>query len=221
MPFRDRSDAGRKLAKRLRKYADCAGCVILGLPRGGVPVAYEVAHALHLPLDVFLVRKLGVPGHEELAMGAIASGGVKVLNDNVVRSLRISPEDIAKETAKQQEELERREREYREGRPALAVAGKTVILIDDGLATGASMKAAIIALRQRRARRILAAVPVASPRTCEAIGELADEIVCLETPEDFYSVGEWYQDFFQTTDQEARAMLAKTAAEQPVPAAGE
>jgi putative phosphoribosyl transferase len=219
MPFLDRSDGGRRLAERLQQYRDCADCFVLALPRGGVPVAYEVAQALHLPLDIFLVRKLGVPGHEELAMGALASGGVKVLNEDVVGPLRISSEAINAAAAREQRELERREREYRDGRPAPTVAGHTIILIDDGLATGASMKAAVVALRQSRARRIIVAVPVASPRTCAEIGEAADEVVCAETPISFAAVGEWYYDFSQTTDREVRDLLTRAAAEHaPVPA---
>jgi predicted phosphoribosyltransferase len=219
MPFFDRSEGGRRLAERLQKYAHCAGCLVLGLPRGGVPVAYEVARALHLPLDIFLVRKLGVPGHEELAMGALASGGVKVLNEDVVGPLRISPKSIDAAAAREKRELERREREYRDGRPAPEVTGRTIILVDDGLATGASMRAAVLALRKSRAKRIIVAVPVASPRTCSEIGEVADEVICAETPISFSAVGEWYYDFSQTTDRQVRDLLAQAATEQtPVPA---
>ncbi len=219
MPFLDRSDAGRRLAERLRRYAKQPGCLVLALPRGGVPVAYEAARVLDLPLDVFLVRKLGVPGHTELAMGALASGGVRFLNQGVVRALHISSEAIEAVARKELRELERREREYREGRPAPEVAGRTIILIDDGLATGATMKAAVLALREAGARRIVVAVPVASPRTCSEIAELADEAICVETPEDFFAVGEWYYDFSQTTDRKVREILKKAAAEHsPVPA---
>jgi predicted phosphoribosyltransferase len=217
MLFLDRSDAGRRLAERMRKYTDCAACLVLALPRGGVPVAFEVARILHLPLDVFLVRKLGVPGHEELAMGAIASGGVRVLNEDVVGPLRISPHAIDAAVAREQRELERRESEYRDGRPAPEVAGRTIILIDDGLATGASMKAAVLGLRKSGARRIVVAVPVASPRTCSEISEAADDVICAETPADFAAVGEWYSDFSQTTDRQVRDLLAQ-AAQRPVPA---
>ncbi|HEY7392569.1 MAG TPA: phosphoribosyltransferase [Bryobacteraceae bacterium] len=219
MPFLDRSDAGRKLAERLSHYADQPGCLILALPRGGVPVAYEVARALHLPLDIFLVRKLGVPGHEELAMGALASGGVQFLNEDVVRSLHISWQAIEAVVRKEQRELERREREYREGRATPEVSGRTIILIDDGLATGASMKAAVLALREADARRIVVAVPVASPRTCSELAEIADETICAETPDEFFAVGEWYYEFAQTTDREVREILTRAAKEySPVPA---
>jgi putative phosphoribosyl transferase len=219
MPFLDRGDAGRRLAEQLRKYSDRPDCLVLGLPRGGVPVAYEVAYTLHLPLDVFLVRKLGVPGHEELAMGAIASGGVKVLNGDVVGPLHISPQAIEVIARRERREMERREREYRNGRPAPDVTNRTIILIDDGLATGASMTAAVLALRKSRAGRIIVAVPVAAPRACSELGEFADEIVCIETPEDFTAVGEWYYDFFQITDLQVRELLSKAAAEQaPLPA---
>jgi putative phosphoribosyl transferase len=218
MPFLDRSDAGRRLAARLQKYADCPACLVLALPRGGVPVAFEVARALHVPLDVFLVRKLGVPGHEELAMGAIASGGVRVLNEDVVGPLRISSQAIDAVATREQRELERRESEYRDGRPTPEVAGRTIILIDDGLATGASMKAAILALRESRARPIVVAVPVASPQTCSEIGQVADEVICAETPIDFGAVGEWYYDFSQTTDRQVRDSLAQAAsAQRPIP----
>jgi putative phosphoribosyl transferase len=219
MPFLDRSDAGRRLAERLRDYTDNPGCLVLSLPRGGVPVGYEVAHALHLPLDVFVVRKLGVPGHEELAMGAIASGGVKVLNEDVVGPLRISSEAIDAVAAREGQELERREREYRDERPAPEVRDRTIILIDDGLATGASMRAAVLALKKRRARRIIVAVPVGSRRTCSTLGTIADEVVCLETPADFAAVGEWYYDFSQTSDRQVRDLLAQAAEQAPAPAA--
>jgi putative phosphoribosyl transferase len=220
MPFLDRSDAGRQLAERLGHYAKQQACLVLALPRGGVPVAYEVARALDLPFDVFLVRKLGVPGHAELAMGALASGGVKVLNQDVVSALHIPWEAIEAAVRKERRELERREREYREGRPAPDVAGRTIILIDDGLATGATMKAAVLALREADACRIVVAVPVASPRTCSEIAELADETICAETPEDLFAVGEWYYDFSQTTDGEVREILKKAAREHSPVAAG-
>jgi len=181
--------------------------VILALPRGGVPVAFEVARALHAPLDVFLVRKLGVPGREELAMGAIASGGVRVLNDEVVWTLQIPDEVIDQVTAEEQRELERREREYRGDRPALDVSGRWVILIDDGLATGSSMRAAVAALRLKGPARIVVAVPVAAASTCEAMQTVADEVVCIRTPEPFGAVGLWYDDFSQTTDEEVRELL--------------
>jgi predicted phosphoribosyltransferase len=183
--------------------------LVLGLPRGGVPVAYEVSRRLHVPLDVFVVRKLGVPGHEELAMGAIASGDVQVINQDVVRQLQISPLDIEAAALRETLELERRERDYRNGRPPLEVHGRTAILIDDGLATGATMRAAIAALRQREAGRIVVAVPVAAPRTCAEMEQYVDEMACLLMPEEFQAVGEWYEDFSQTSDQEVRNLLER------------
>lgn len=182
--------------------------IVLALPRGGVPVAYEVARALHVPLDIFLVRKLGVPGHEELAMGAIASGGVRVLNESVVRALDVSPDEIEEVARTEQEELERRQRAYRDDRPPLDVRGKTVILIDDGLATGSTMRAAVEALRQQGPAHIVVAVPVAAPSTCEEFQSIADEVVCVETPEPFRAVGLWYDDFSQTSDTEVYELLA-------------
>jgi len=208
IPFRDRADAGRRLARKLAAYAGKPAVIVLALPRGGVPVGYEVARALGAPLDVFVVRKLGVPGHEELAMGAIASGNVRVLNDDVVRALRIPPDVIARVTADEQLELERREQLYRDRRPAADVRGRTAILVDDGLATGASMSAAVAALRQLRPRRIVVAVPVAAASACEAFRRLVDEVVCAMTPESFQAVGVWYNDFSQTTDDEVRALMA-------------
>jgi predicted phosphoribosyltransferase len=212
MIFRDRRDAGRQLVAHLTHYAGRPDVLVLALPRGGVPVAYEVARALGAPLDVFLVRKLGVPGREELAMGAIASGGVRVLNGDVVRALRIPGEVIDAVTAEEQPELERREREYRDDRPAPEVRGRTVILVDDGLATGSSMRAAVAALRQRGPARIVVAVPVGAAETCAALGEVADEAVCAYEPEHFAAVGLWYSDFSQTTDDEVRALLAAATA---------
>jgi putative phosphoribosyl transferase len=213
MLFRDRADAGRQLAARLEGYANRPDVLVLALPRGGVPIGYEVARALQAPLDVFLVRKLGVPGHEELAMGALATGGVRVLNEDVVRALGI-PEDVIDEVAAgQQQELGRRERAYRDDRPVAEVRGRTVILVDDGLATGSTMRAAVAALRQRRPARIVVAVPVGSADTCAELREEADEVVCARTPEPFYAVGLWYDDFAQTTDDEVRDLLAKAAAE--------
>jgi predicted phosphoribosyltransferase len=211
MIFRDRADAGRALAERLGHYANRPDVLVLALPRGGVPVAYEVARALNVPLDVFLVRKLGVPGQEELAMGAIATGGVRVLNDEVVRLLQI-PEDVIVSVAETQwRELERRERSYRDDRPLPEVRGRTVILIDDGLATGSTMRAAVAALRQQRPARLVVAVPVAAPATAEDLSEEVDELVCVETPEPFYAVGSWYEDFTQTTDAEVHALLEEAA----------
>jgi predicted phosphoribosyltransferase len=176
-----------------------------------VPVAFQVAEALHLPLDVFLVRKLGVPGHEELAMGAIASGGVRVMNPDVVVALNIAPDVVEAVAAMEQQELERREREYRDGRPPSKVRGATVILVDDGLATGSTMKAAARALRQQAPARIVVAVPVAPPETCDELRQEADQVVCAATPEPFFGVGLWYGDFHQTTDDEVRDLLARAA----------
>ena len=207
--FRDRRDAGRKLAQELKEYANRPNVVVLALPRGGVPVAYEVAKALKAPLDIFLVRKLGVPGHEELAMGAIASGGVRVLNDTVVDALNIPERLIDAVAEKEQRELERRERAYRGDRPKPEVRGKTVILVDDGLATGASMRAAVEALRAQDPARIVVAVPTAAPETCEAFEDTVEEVVCAETPQPFFGVGFWYQDFSQTSDEEVRTLLAR------------
>jgi putative phosphoribosyl transferase len=212
-PFRDRRDAGRRLAGGLADYAGRPDVLVLALPRGGVPVAYEVARALGAPLDVFLVRKLGVPGREELAMGAIATGDILLLNEEVVQGLRIPPGVIDRVAAAEREELERRERAYRGDRPAPEVRGKTVILIDDGLATGTSMRAAIAALRQMRPARVVVAVPIAAPSTCEEFQDEVDEVVCAVTPEPFFAVGLWYEDFSQTGDDEVRALLARAASE--------
>ena len=209
--FRDRRDAGRQLAEKLSAYANRPDVLVLGLPRGGVPVAYEVAKVLNAPLDVFLVRKLGVPGHEELAMGAIASGSVRVLNKNVVQSLRLSDQTIEAVAAAEQRTLVRRERVYRGDRPRLAVRDQTVILVDDGLATGATMRAAVVALRQQQPKRIVVAVPVAAPETCDEFRAEVDDIVCAITPPLFYAVGLWYQDFSQTSDEEVRALLEHAA----------
>jgi len=215
--FRDRHEAGRLLAEKVKAYAHRPEVLVLALPRGGVPVAYEVARALGAPLDVFLVRKLGVPGHEELAMGAVATGGVRVLNEQIVRALRIPDDVIDAVTMREQEELARRERLYRGDRPLPDVSGRTVILVDDGLATGATMHAAIAALRQQQPARIVVAVPTAAPETCQALRAEVDDVVCAITPEPFYSVGLWYEDFSQTTDDEVRDLLARAA--QPARAA--
>ena len=212
MRFRDRDDAGRRLAAHLAGYAGRDDVIVLALPRGGVPVAYPVAHALRAPLDVFLVRKLGVPGHEELAMGAIASGGTRVLNEEVVRALGIPEETIDRVASAERAELARRERAYRGDRPALDVRGRTVIVIDDGLATGASMRAAVQALRRADAARLVVAVPLGAPETCAAFRDEADEVVCAIMPEPFHAVGLWYDDFSQTTDDEVREILAREAA---------
>ncbi|MGA3268803.1 MAG: phosphoribosyltransferase [Verrucomicrobiota bacterium] len=205
--FRDRSEAGRLLAAKLGAYANRPDVLVLALPRGGVLVAYEVARALNAPLDAFLVRKLGVPGHEEFAMGAIATGGVRVLNEPVVRALGIPDYAIDAVAVKEQEELARRERLYRGDRPPPDVRGETVILVDDGLATGATMQAAVKALREQHAKRIVVAVPVAAPESCEQSKEQVDDMICALTPEPFYAVGFWYQDFSQTTDEEVRELL--------------
>ena len=210
-PFRDRTEAGRLLAQKLRKYANRDDVVVLALPRGGVPVAYEVANTLNVPLDIFVVRKLGLPGHEELAMGAIASGGVRVLNEEVVRALNI-PDEIVDEVAEKEErELERREREYRGGRPPADVRGRTAILIDDGLATGSSMRAAALALRNNQPAQTVVAVPVGAPSTCAEFESEVDKVVCAVTPEPFWGVGQWYQDFSQTSDEEVRDLLRRAA----------
>jgi predicted phosphoribosyltransferase len=208
--FRDRAEAGRILAEHLAAYADRADVIVLALPRGGVPVGFEVAQALHAPLDVFLVRKLGVPGHEELAMGALATGGVRVLNDDVVRGLGIPPEVLDRVAAEEGRELQRREAAYREGRPAPDVRGKTVILVDDGLATGSTMRAAVAALRQQHPARIIVGVPVGAAETCDQFRDEADEVVCARTPEPFYAVGLWYGDFSQTTDEEVSFLLRQS-----------
>jgi len=207
--FRDRREAGRRLAEKLTAYAGRPDVIVLALPRGGVPVAYEVARALGAPLDVYLVRKLGVPGQEELAMGAIATGGVVVLNEPVVRGLGIPRYVIDAVTAWQQRELERRESLYRGEAPPPDVRGQTVILVDDGLATGATMRAAVAALRKQQPARIVVAVPTAPPGTCEELRTETDDVVCAMTPEPFQSVGLWYEDFSQTTDDEVRELLAR------------
>ena len=209
MIFKDRADAGRKLAARLTRYADRKDVLVLALPRGGVPVAYEVAKELRAPLDIFLVRKLGVPGYEELAMGAIATGGVRVVNEDVVRYLNIPDEVIDAVAANQQRELERRERAYRDNRPPPDVKGCIAILIDDGLATGSTMRAAAAALRKQGPARIVVAVPVSSRETCNEFRSEVDEIVCAVTPEPFRGVGLWYEDFSQTTDEEVRELLER------------
>jgi predicted phosphoribosyltransferase len=210
--FRDRSDAGRVLAAQLTAHAGSPDVLVLALPRGGVPVAYEVARALHAPLDVFLVRKLGVPGSEELAMGAVATGGVRVLNEDIVRRLRIPDFVIDAVAAWEQQELVRREVLYRGDAPPPDVRDRTVILVDDGLATGATMLAAVKALRRQEPARIVVAVPVASRDTCEQLRTEVEEVICAVTPEPFDAVGWWYEDFSQTTDEEVRELLALGAA---------
>lgn len=210
--YRDRAEAGLRLAQHLRAYADRPDIVVLALPRGGVPVAFAVAEALNAPLDVFLVRKLGVPGHEELAMGAIAAGNVRVLNDTVVRLLRIPDHVIESVAALEQQELERRARHYRDGRSGLDVQGRTVILVDDGLATGATARAALAALRPQQPAHIVIAVPVAASTTCAELRAAGEDMVCAATPEPFHAVGLWYEDFAQTSDAEVRDLLARAAA---------
>ena len=209
MIFRDHTDAGRRLASRLGEYAGRPGLLVLALPRGGVPVAFEVARSLGAPLDVFLVRKLGVPGHEELAMGAIATGGVRVVNEAVVRELGISGEVIDAVAARERAELERRALAYRGERPAPEVLGRTVFLVDDGLATGSTMRAAALAVRRQGPARVVVAVPVAARATCDELRAEVEDIVCAATPEPFFGVGRWYQDFSQTTDEEVRELLAR------------
>lgn len=211
MRFRDRREAGRMLATLLERYANRPDVLVLALPRGGVPVGYEVAQALSAPLDIFLVRKLGVPGHEELAMGALASGGVRVLNEDVVRYLQISEATIDAVAKEEQRELERRERLYRDGKPPLDVRGRTVILVDDGLATGSTMRAAIQALRPQHPAAIVVAVPVAAASTCAEFKGEADDVICASTPEPFHAVGLWYADFTQTTDGEVHDFLEHAA----------
>jgi predicted phosphoribosyltransferase len=211
MHYRDRLEAGQQLAEKLTRYDNRPDVLVLALPRGGVPVGFAVAEELHAPLDVLLVRKLGVPGHEELAMGAIASGGVRVLNEEVVNFLQIPVTVIDTVAAREQQELERRVLRYRSGRPPLDVHGRTVILVDDGLATGATMRAAVLALRQQQPARIVVAVPVASSTVCHELEAVADEVVCAATPEPFYAVGLWYENFEQTSDAEVCDLLAQAA----------
>jgi predicted phosphoribosyltransferase len=214
--FRDRQDAGIQLAARLLRYAGDPTVVVLGLPRGGVPVAYQVARRLDAPLDIFVVRKLGVPGHRELAMGAIATGGVRVLNPEVVTALRINEPVIAAVATQEQIELERQERVYRGNVPFPGLAGRIVIVVDDGLATGSTMRAAVRALRQMQPARIVVAAPVAAAETCRSLAAEADEVVCVSTPELFHAVSMWYQEFSQTTDEEVRTLLEESAHVVPV-----
>jgi predicted phosphoribosyltransferase len=209
--YADRHEAGAELAQRLDAYAGRDDVVVLALPRGGVPVAWEVAQGLGAPLDVFVVRKLGLPGHAELAMGAIASGGVRVLNDDVIVACRPSPASVEDVTRREQAELERRERAYRDHRPPVPVAGKTVILVDDGLATGSTMHAAVLAARRLNPSKVVVAVPVGASQACEMLERVADEVVCARMPEPFSAVGLWYEDFSQTSDEEVRQLLADAA----------
>ncbi len=208
--FRDRTHAGQYLAGKLQKYAHKPKTIVLGLPRGGVVVAHEIAKELGLPLDIFLVRKLGVPGYEELAMGAIASGGVRVLNQDVLRSINISRDDIQAIAQREEQELKRREAAYRNNRPRLDIKDYTVILVDDGLATGATMRAAVVALRRQGPQKIIVAVPTASPDTCAEFRAKVDEIICGITPSPFNAVGLWYDDFSQTSDEEVKHLLKKS-----------
>jgi putative phosphoribosyl transferase len=209
--FPNRAEAGRLLAEKLEKYVGRTDVVVLGLPRGGVPVAYEVAQRLGVSLDVFVVRKLGVPGFEELAVGAIASGGVRVLNEDIMRSLPNADQLIESVTEKETVELERREQTYRDGRPAPELRDRVVILVDDGLATGATMRAAVAALRQRGVAKIVVAAPVGAPDTCRELEQEADETICATAPEFFQAVGQYYEDFSQTSDEEVRELLARAA----------
>jgi putative phosphoribosyl transferase len=211
--FDNRTQAGRALARQLSSYANRPEVLVLALPRGGVPVGYEVAHALNAPLDVLIVRKLGLPSHPEFAIGAIASGGVRVLNQNVLRLLHLDEATVEQITRSEQRELERREQLYRGERPAPEVRGRTVILVDDGLATGQTMLAAIKALKTRRPQRLVVAVPTAAADTCEDLRAEADEVICATTPEPFRAVGLWYEDFSQTSDEEVRELLARAQAD--------
>jgi putative phosphoribosyl transferase len=214
--FRDRRDAGRHLARAVAQVVESGPTpepgkvVVLGLPRGGVPVAFEIAVAIGAPLDVFVVRKLGVPGHPELAMGAIAPGGIEVLSQNLVAELGITPAEVAEVAARERRELERRERLFRDDRPPIDLSGRTAIVVDDGLATGSTMEAAVAALRALGPASIIVAVPVGARESCQRLKQSADRIVCLETPVPFNAVGEWYDDFVQTTDEEVRQLLAAT-----------
>lgn len=217
LPYRDRADAGRALAADLLAFAGRPNVLVLALPRGGVPVAFEIARLLRAPLDVFVVRKLGVPGHEELAMGAIATGDIVVLNREVLSMLRISREDLDAAIGRERLELARRDREYRDSRPPPQIGDRLVILVDDGLATGSTMLAAVRALREEHPQRIIVAVPIASREAVALLRGEGVEVVCLATPEPFYGVGWWYQDFSQTTDAEVRELLAQQAGQAEAP----
>ena len=210
--FLNRSDAGRQLAAELLpRYGGRSDVLVLGLPRGGVPVAFEIAVALDAPLDVFVVRKLGLPGHEEFGIGAIASGGVRVVDESVLRAYGVDSRTLEEITQREQRELERRERRYRDDRPFPAIQDRVVILVDDGLATGSTMRAAVAALRAEGPREIVVAVPVGAPETCSAMARLADDVVCLMTPEPFYAVGLWYENFDQTDDDEVHDLIERAA----------
>jgi len=211
MVFTDRREAGKKLAGRLQHYANQEDVLVLALPRGGVPVAFEVAQKLQVPLDIFIVRKLGLPGQEELAIGAIASGGTLVLNESLVNQLRLSRATIDSITEREEEELARREELYRRGRRAHSLAGKKIILVDDGLATGASMKAAALAIKDYSPAKVIVAVPVAAAETCVEFQKLVDEVICFTTPDPFWAVGNWYANFTQTTDKEVENLLNEAA----------
>ena len=211
--FADRADAGRQLAELLVEYADDPGVLVLALPRGGVPIGYEIARRLRVPLDVYVVRKLGVPGHEELAMGALASDGTWVLDDDLIASLRVEPSALDEVVRRESEELRRREAVYRDARPEPDLRGRIVIIVDDGLATGATMRAAATALRRRAPSAIVTAVPVAAPRTVAALRGVVDRVMCVRTPEPFHAVGLYYANFEQTTDDEVRRLLAEAARE--------
>ncbi len=215
-PFADRTTAGRRLAIALDAYRNVPDGIVLGLPRGGVPVAYEVACSLHLPLDVLVVRKLGVPGQKELAMGAIAAGGGDVYNRSLIDSLELTEDEVQAVVRDERAELQRRETHYRQGRAPLELSGRTVFLIDDGLATGATMAAALNSVRRHDSAQVIIAVPVASQQTWRGFQSLVTEIVCLQTPEDFRSVGEWYDDFGQTSDETVRALLQQAAENIPM-----
>ncbi len=215
MVFPDRIAAGRMLGARLAQFANEKPPLVLALPRGGVPVAFEVAMALHAPLDVFLVRKLGFPGQEELAIGAIASGGVRLLNAAIIRSLHLPPEQVEAVTQQETKELERREHLYRGDRAAPEIQGHTLIIVDDGIATGSSMRVAITALRQKNPRKLIVAIPVAPFATCKRLQREADAVVCLSTPSDFYAVGEWYRDFSQVSDATVRELLDRAPNPRP------
>jgi putative phosphoribosyl transferase len=213
MIFANRAEAGRILAKRLAKYADREDVIVLGTPRGGVPIAFEVAKALRVPLDTFTVRKLGVPGYEELAFGAIASGGMQIFNRNLIEKLGLTERDVDQVVQSETRELKRREEQYRQGRPQLQVKGRTVILTDDGIATGASILAALHALRQLQPAALIVATPVAPLATVDRLKGEADEVVCAQTPEPFYGVGQFYEDFSQVSDEEVTSLLERASGE--------
>lgn len=208
--FRNRIDAGKELAELLKRFSQRPNLLVLGLPRGGVPVAFEIARILRAPMDIFIVRKLGVPGQEELAMGAIATGGTRVLNRGVIIDLGIPENELEEVTRREEQELQRREHSYRDDRPLPRIQGKTIILVDDGLATGASMYAAILAIKQQKPQAIIVAVPVAAPDTCDSFAKIVDEIICAATPEPFHGVGAWYEDFSQVSDEQVHEYLQES-----------